>query len=302
MSKWIIPFSFNNQGDRIFSDWVISLKMDFYVFAPGILEFFLQHLRKVYFHITKHWAKGFQIFIQYKMFFLTPHSFLKPHLLTIFTSHRLPQSSGQWSFLFHAALACSCRLGPSPISDEYLLVFVFFLLYPMSSPVSPIFKTRFSSSPFSSFLQGQLFHSSLGCPVHACFLVIDLLPGKTRLDPFVCFHVPLRRAGEKSTECHAQSHREETAKGLSWEPCQPLLNPNFLTYFVGPERANLLEHVLNILHLSLPPCCVSGAPSSRASEFSESYLSMDRLLQTRLCGSGWAETRGASSLFTPTLY
>lgn len=194
MSKWIIPFSLNNQGDRIFSDWVISLKMDFYVFDPGILEFFLQHLRKVYFHITNHWAKGFQIFIQYKMFFLTPHSFLKPHLLTIFTSHCLPQSSGQWSFLFHAALACSCLPGPSPISDEYLLVFVFFLLYPMSSLVSPIFKTRLSSSPFS-FLQGQLFHSSLGCPVHACFLVIDLLSGKTRLDPFVCFHVPLRWAG-----------------------------------------------------------------------------------------------------------
>lgn len=113
MSKWIIPFSLNNQGDRIFSDWVISLKMDFYVFAPGILEFFLQHLRKVHFHITNHWAKGFQIFIQYKMFFLTPHSFLKPHLLTTFTSHCLPQSSGQWSFLFHSALACSCLLGPS---------------------------------------------------------------------------------------------------------------------------------------------------------------------------------------------
>lgn len=168
MSKWIIPFFFNNQGDRIFPDWVISLKMDFYVFAPCILEFFLQHLRKAYFRITKHWDRASKLFNQYKMFFLTPQSFLKPHLLIIFTSHCLPQSSGQWGFLFHSALACSCLLGPSPISDEYLLVFVFFLLYPISSLVSPIFKTRLSSSPFPPFYRVNSFILLLVAPfMHA---------------------------------------------------------------------------------------------------------------------------------------
>lgn len=110
MSKWIIPFSFNNQGDRIFSDWVISLKMDFYVFAPGILEFFLQHLRKVHFHITKHWAKGFQIIHSISNVLSYTSKFSKTSLINRFY---LPLfTSVQWTVKFPLS-CCSGLFLPS---------------------------------------------------------------------------------------------------------------------------------------------------------------------------------------------
>lgn len=111
-----------------------------------------------------------KLFNQYKMFFVTHQSFLKTSFIMYFYLPRFTSVQRTEVSLFHSALACSCLLGPSPLSDEYLLVFVFFLLFPISSLVSPIFKSCLSSSSFSSVFQGQFFHPSLGCPVHACFL------------------------------------------------------------------------------------------------------------------------------------